>query len=128
MTATTQPRSAAPLVVPSLRSRIFGFGSVFGKTIRDSRRAAIAVALFIGVLLVIVAQAIASEFSTPASRQEIANLVTAVPPILAGLAGRAVNVEALGGYISTSTAGSSPWSRRCGRSSPCPERWPPKCV
>ena len=47
----------------------------------------------------IVAQAIASEFSTPESRQEIGNLVTAVPPILAGLAGRAVNVEALGGYI-----------------------------
>ena len=99
MTATAQPRPAAPLVVPSLRSRIFGFGSVFGKTIRDSRRATIAVALFIGVLLVIVAQAIASEFSTPESRQEIGNLVTAVPPILAGLAGRAVNVEALGGYI-----------------------------
>ena len=99
MTATVQPQSAAPLVAPNLRSRIFGFGSVFGKTIRDSRRAAIAVALFIGVLLVIVAQAIASEFSTPESRQEIGNLVTAVPPILAGLAGRAVNVEALGGYI-----------------------------
>ena len=100
MTATAQPRPAAPLVVPSnLRSRIFGFGSVFGKTIRDSRRATIAVALFIGLLLVIVAQAIASEFSTPESRQEIGNLVTAVPPILAGLAGRAVNVEALGGYI-----------------------------
>ncbi len=99
MTATAQPRPAAPLVVPSLRSRIFGFGSVFGKTIRDSRRATIAVALFIGVLLVIVAQAIASEFSTPESRQEIGNLVNAVPPILAGMAGRAVNVEALGGYI-----------------------------
>ena len=99
MTATVQPQSAAPLVTPNLRSRVFGFGSVFGKTIRDSRRAAIAVALFIGVLLVIVAQAIASEFSTPESRQEIGNLVTAVPPILQGLAGRAVNVEALGGYI-----------------------------
>ena len=99
MTATAQPRPAATLVAPNLRSRVFGFGSVFGKTIRDSRRAAIAVALFIGVLLVIVAQAIASEFSTPESRQEIGNLVTAVPPILAGLAGRAVNVEALGGYI-----------------------------
>jgi ABC-2 type transport system permease protein len=99
MTATVQPQSAAPLIAPNLRSRLFGLGSVFGKTIRDSRRATIAVALFIGVLLVIVAQAIASEFSTPESRQEIGNLVTAVPPILAGLAGRAVNVEALGGYI-----------------------------
>ena len=87
MTATVQPQSAAPLVAPNLRSRIFGFGSIFGKTIRDSRRATIAVALFIGVLLVIVAQAIASEFSTPESRAEIGNLVTAVPPILAGLAG-----------------------------------------
>ena len=99
MTATAQPQPAATYHAPSLGSRIYGFGSVFGKTIRDSRRAAIGVALFIGVLLVIVAQAIASEFSTPESRQEIGNLVTAVPPILAGLAGRAVNVESLGGYI-----------------------------
>jgi ABC-2 type transport system permease protein len=99
MTATAQPQSAGPFVSPSLRSRVFGFGSVFGKTIRDSRRATIAVALFIGVLLVIVAQAIASEFSTAAARQEIGSLVNAVPPILQGLAGRPVNVEALGGYI-----------------------------
>ena len=99
MTASAQPQSAAPFITPSLRSRVFGFGSVFGKTIRDSRRATIAVALFIGVLLLIVGQAIASEFSTPASRQEIGNLVNAVPPILQGLAGRPVNVEALGGYI-----------------------------
>ena len=60
MSATAQPRPAATLIAPNLRSRVFGFGSVFGKTIRDSRRATIAVALFIGVLLVIVNWVLAS--------------------------------------------------------------------
>jgi len=34
-----------------------------------------------------------------ASRQEIGSVVAAVPPILAGLAGKPVNVETLGGYL-----------------------------
>src|SRR5262245_40386882 len=99
MTATAQPQPAATYITPSLRSRLFGLGSVFGKTVRDSRRAAIAIAIFIGVLLLIVASAITAEFSTPESRQELSNVVQAVPPIMQGLAGRPVNIETLGGYI-----------------------------
>src|SRR5262245_31899428 len=97
-------RRPAPIVptIPtaSLRSRIYGFGSVFGKTLRDSRRAVIVVSVLLALLLIGVSNAIVSEFATPASRQQLADIVAAVPPILAGLAGRPVNVDTLGGYLS----------------------------
>ena len=88
------------LTAASLRSRIYGFGSVFGKTLRDSRRAVIVVSVLLALLFIGVANAIVSEFATPASRQQLADIVAAVPPILAGLAGKPVNVETLGGYLS----------------------------
>ena len=79
--------------------RIYGFGSIFGKTLRDSRRAILLVGVLVGLLLIGVGQAIASEFSTPQSRKDLAAVIAAVPPILAGLAGKPVNVETLGGYL-----------------------------
>jgi ABC-2 type transport system permease protein len=97
-------RRPAPVVgtIPtaSLRSRVYGFGSVFGKTLRDSRRAVIAVSVLLALLLIGVSNAIVSEFATPESRQQLAAIVAAVPPILQGLAGRPVNVDTLGGYLS----------------------------
>jgi polyether ionophore transport system permease protein len=91
--------SAAPRPT-SLGRRIYGFGSVFGKTLRDSRRAILLVGGVLALLLVVVSAAIIAEFSTPASRQELENVVAAVPPILQGLAGPVVNVGTLGGYLS----------------------------
>ena len=96
---TAEARAAAAVTTPSTFSRIYGLGSVFGKTLRDSRRATIAVGGFIGLLLLVVSQAITSQFATPESRQQIGDLVDAVPPIMQGMAGRPVNVESLGGYI-----------------------------
>jgi ABC-2 type transport system permease protein len=84
---------------PSLRSRIYGFGSVFGKTLRDSRRAILAVGLLLGLVLIGVSNAIVAEFATPASRQGLVDVVNAVPPILQGLAGKPVAVDTLGGYL-----------------------------
>ena len=83
---------------PSPLSRLFGLGSVFGKTLRDSRRATLLVGFAIGALLVVVAAGIISQFDTPEARDEIGNIVNAVPPIMQGLAGKPVNVETLGGY------------------------------
>jgi len=85
--------------LPIIR-RVYGFGSVFAKTIRDSRRATLLVGGLLGLILIGVSRAIVSEFSTPESRQEIGNIVRAVPPILQGLGGKPVNVETLGGYLS----------------------------
>jgi len=80
-------------------SRLYGLGSVFGKTVRDSRRATIAVAAVMSVLLIAVTRAVSAEFDTPASREELAALIRSVPPIMAGLAGKPVAVETLGGYV-----------------------------
>lgn len=94
-----RPRiAAAGSSVPRVQ-RIYGFGSVFGKTLRDSRRATLTVGLVLGILLIAVAKAIVAEFATPQSRVELGDVIRAVPPILQGMAGRVVNVETLGGYV-----------------------------
>ena len=90
---------ATPLSRPSALSRWLGLGSLFGKTLRDSRRASIIVGIAIGLLVVAVSAGIVSQFGTPEARQEIRNIVDAVPPIMQGLAGKPVNVETLGGYL-----------------------------
>jgi polyether ionophore transport system permease protein len=91
--------TAAPIIRPSLRSRLWGLGSIYGKTIRDSRRAIIAASVLIGLVFVGVTGAIAQQFSTPESRIELETLIKAVPPILQGLGGPVVNVGTLGGYL-----------------------------
>jgi len=83
----------------SSMSRIFGLGSVFAKTVRDSRRSTLIVGVAIGLLLIAVSAGIISQFSTAEAREEIRNIVAAVPPVMQGLAGPPVNVETLGGYI-----------------------------
>ncbi|HEV8281353.1 MAG TPA: ABC transporter permease subunit, partial [Candidatus Limnocylindrales bacterium] len=90
---------AGDLTRTSLFRRVYGFGSIFAKTIRDSRRATLAVGLVLGLLLIGVSKAIVSEFATPQSRVELGDVIRAVPPILQGLAGKVVNVETLGGYV-----------------------------
>ena len=103
MTTEVERRPAPPLAPtitgPSLISRIYGFGSIFGKTMRDSRRAVVIISALLALLIVGVSSAIVREFSTPESRQQLVNVVAAVPAILQGLAGPAVNVGTLGGYL-----------------------------
>lgn len=95
MTGATGAVTSAPSPV----SRVYGFGSIFAKTIRDSRRATIITALGLALVFIGVSAAIVSEFDTPQSRAELENLVNAVPPILQGMAGKVVNVGTLGGYL-----------------------------
>ena len=95
-----RPSPAAQSIsgVPLL-SRIYGFGSVFGKTMRDSRRAVLVVSVLMGLTLIGVSNAIVSQFDTAEARKELGAVVAAVPPILQGLAGKPVSVETLGGYL-----------------------------
>jgi len=96
--ATGRPAEAA---VPPirLRERIYGLGSVFAKTLRDSRRATILVGGVLSLMVIGIGAAIISQFSTPQARQEMGDVIRSVPPILQGLAGKVVNVETLGGYL-----------------------------
>ena len=99
MTAATSAVPAATITRPSLRSRLWGLGSVYGKTIRDSRRAIIAASVLLGLIFIGVTGAIAQQFNTPESRIELVALIKAVPAILAGLGGPVVNVGTMGGYL-----------------------------
>jgi ABC-2 type transport system permease protein len=99
-TEAERPIAAAPIDAVPLGARIYGLGSVFGKTMRDSRRATIIVGVVLGLLLIGVSKAIVSEFATATARQSLVDVIAAVPPILQGLAGRPIAVETLGGYIS----------------------------
>ncbi len=98
MTAAT---TATPVLTPapSLRRRLYGLGSIFGKAVRDSRRATIIAASLLAVVFLGVTRAIVTEFDTPESRAELIALVNAVPPILQGIAGKIVNVGTMGGYL-----------------------------
>jgi ABC-2 type transport system permease protein len=96
--AQRRPVATVPSPVPLIR-RIYGLGSVFGKTLRDSRRATILVGVLLGLVLVGVSKAIVAEFNTPQSRLQLGDIIRSVPPILQGFAGKPVNVETLGGYL-----------------------------
>ncbi len=97
---TTSIRTRRPAgSTPTLRANGRGLRSVLGKTLRDSRRTTIIVAVVLFVLLISVTAAVATEFATPQSRQQLADLVANLPPILQGLAGKPVNVETMGGYV-----------------------------
>ncbi len=96
MSATSSPAIAGP---SSSLGRIYGLGSVFAKSLRDSRRAVLLVSALLALIFIGVSKAIVTEFNTPQSRAELDALVAATPPILQGLAGKLVNVGTLGGYL-----------------------------
>jgi ABC-2 type transport system permease protein len=83
----------------SLRSRLYGFGSIYGKTIRDSRLAFIVVAGILAAMMIAAAAAMGDAFPTPESRKEVDALISTVPSSLAGLFGRPVNLGTLGGVV-----------------------------
>jgi len=95
--ATLQGRLVDP---PSRLSRVYGFGSIYAKTIRDSRLAFIIAAGLLGGLALFMGAAISNVFPTPASRLEVNNLIGSMPPDLVNLFGKPVELGTLGGYMS----------------------------
>jgi ABC-2 type transport system permease protein len=84
----------------SLRSRLIGFGSVFGKSVRDSRRAFIIAALFLGVFQFLILTAVSSLFATHEASDEIVALANQMGAAAQGMAGNPVNIGTIGGYVS----------------------------
>jgi ABC-2 type transport system permease protein len=100
MTTDIQHRPAAAKVVPvPLRRRLFGLGSVFGKAVRDSRRAFVVELVLLGGLLFVVLAGVASAYPTQAARDELVRLANDLGPAAQGLAGKPVNVGTMGGYV-----------------------------
>jgi ABC-2 type transport system permease protein len=94
----TAELGAARTQVPVAR-RIIGLGSIYGKTMRDSRRAILLVAGFMALLVVISGAFVASQWPDVATRAEGVALTTALPAVFTGLyGGAAISPETLGGF------------------------------
>jgi ABC-2 type transport system permease protein len=92
-------RSPGRLAGPRLK-QLFGLGSVFDKTLRDSRAALLGMATLLGVWVAVGGQTMMTTYGTEAARAELAAMSTSLPPILRGLYGNPVRVDTLGGFLS----------------------------
>jgi ABC-2 type transport system permease protein len=79
-----------------------GLRSIYAKTVRDSRRAAVLVGLVIGAFMFGTGAPYgrAPEFATLELREQFIAGITALPLALRGLLGEPINVETLGGFLS----------------------------
>jgi len=93
------PPVAAALPAIPFRHRIYGFGSIYGKTIRDSRLAFIIAAGLLGGMALVMGLAVSSVFPTPAARLEVDKLIGSIPASMVNLFGKPVSLGTLGGYM-----------------------------
>ena len=102
-TGTPRQRVAATFPPIPLHRRIYGFGSIYGKTIRDSRLAFIIAAGLLGGMALVMGVAVSNIFPTPAARTELDSLFGGIPPSLLRLFANTdlmgAKVGTLGGYV-----------------------------
>jgi ABC-2 type transport system permease protein len=101
--AGTPRRDAATFPPIPARSRILGLGSIYGKTIRDSRLAFTVVSGLLGGMALVMGAAIANIFPTPETRLEVSALFGSIPESLNRLftdtESMGAKVGTLGGYV-----------------------------
>ena len=98
--STHTPRSsAAPFPPIPLRHRLFGLGSIYGKTIRDSRLSFIIAAGLLGGMALLMGAALPQVFPTPEARKEVDALIGVMPASMVNLFGKPVGLGTLGGYM-----------------------------
>lgn len=85
---------------PTLRARLFGLGSVFGKAFRDSRRAALLLGVLLALIFLVTAAQVAEQFDTVAERLTFAAQLQGLPPVFQGMLGEPIAIETLGGFMS----------------------------
>jgi ABC-2 type transport system permease protein len=100
--APRQPVAAAFPPIP-LRRRLYGLGSIYGKTIRDSRLSFIIAAGLLGGMALLMGAAVSTVFPTPAARLEVDALFGGIPESMMRLFGNVEKIGAdvgtLGGYV-----------------------------
>ena len=101
MSASAGTANAVATALPPipLRRRLYGLGSIYGKTVRDSRLAFIVVAGLLGGMALVMGVAVSSIFPTPGARLEVDKLVGSMPASMIGLFGKPVKLGTLGGYM-----------------------------
>jgi ABC-2 type transport system permease protein len=90
------------LARPGPWSRIAGLGTIYGKTVRDSWRAALLVGGIASLFMIGTGApyGFAPEFSTVELRRLFVAGLTSLPPALRGLLGEPINLETMGGFLS----------------------------
>jgi ABC-2 type transport system permease protein len=87
-----------------LRRRLYGFGSIYGKTVRDSRLSFLIAAGLLGGIALALGAAIGTVFPTPAARLAVDQLIGSMPASMVNLFGNATllgpKLGTLGGYMS----------------------------
>ena len=78
---------------------MYGFGSVYGKTIRDSRLAFIIAAGLLGGMALLMGAAVPQVFPTPEARLEVDALIGAMPAVDGQPVRQAGRLGTLGGYM-----------------------------
>ena len=91
---------AAPAPHIPVGRRLYGLGSVFGKTLRDARLGVLVVAALLGVMTLAGGMTMSSTYGTAEARLELAAMSENMPPMVRGMYGDPVNVDTLGGFIS----------------------------
>ncbi len=84
----------------ALRGRLFGLGSIFGKSLRDARLGIVVVVALLGVMTLAGGMTMSSTYGTAEARRELAAMSGDMPPVMRGMYGNPVNVDTLGGFIS----------------------------
>ena len=89
-------------------SRIYGLGTVYAKTLRDSRLAVLILCGLIGGMFLATGAAFGGAYSTVEARRELAKLVASLPPVMAGIYGNPfpTAIDTLGGSIAWKGGGS----------------------
>ena len=93
------PRAAIVLPNIPLHCRLYGFGSIYGKTLRDSRLGVLIVGGVLGFMVLAGGGEMASTYGTLDARRELDALSATLPPVMRGLYGNPVNVGTIGGFL-----------------------------
>ena len=90
------------LTRPGPWSRVVGLGTIYGKTVRDSLRAALVVGGVASLFMLGtgIPYGASPEFSTVELRKAFITGLTVLPPALRGLLGEPINLETMGGFLS----------------------------
>jgi polyether ionophore transport system permease protein len=94
-------RTAVPLPTRPW-SGVVGLGTIFGKTLRDSRRAALIVGGIAGLFMLGTGAPFGSapEFATIELRRQFTQGILSLPLALRGLLGDPIDIEHMGGFLS----------------------------
>jgi ABC-2 type transport system permease protein len=93
---------------PPISARIYGLGSVFGKTLRDSTPALLGVGLLLGLVVLVTMVAIGDQFDTLDERLALARQMELLPDFFQGLLGPAIALDTLPGFLSWRLVGIMP--------------------